>query len=105
MQDTLASHRVDHALGSLEGILRGGLVAGEEQLAHLLDGGAVLAALGREVLVAGNCLTGTLASLFGLGHICILKTLKCLLSLPGTHKLNTGVRHENIIWPWARPVG
>ena len=70
VQNTLASHRVDHALGSLEGCLSGGLVAGEDQLAHLLDGGAVLAALSRKVLVAGNRLTGALnAKSFVMGKI------------------------------------
>ena len=41
-------------------------------------GGAVLAALSRKVLVAGNRLTGALASLFGIGHLCFLKNV-CLM--------------------------
>ena len=36
--------------------------------AHLLDGGAVLAALGGEMQVARNRLTGALASLLGVSH-------------------------------------
>ena len=76
VQNTLASHRVNDALSLLEGFSSGGLVAGENQ--HLLDGGAVLAALSRKVLVAGNRLTGALASLFGIGHLCFLKNV-CLM--------------------------
>ena len=38
------------------------------ELAHLLDGGAVLAALGGEMQVARNRLTGALASLLGVSH-------------------------------------
>lgn len=44
------------------------LVAGGDELAHLLDGGAVLAALGGEMQVARNRLTGALASLLGVSH-------------------------------------
>ena len=44
VQNALAGHRVDHALGLDEGFLSGGLVAGDDELAHGLDGGAVLAA-------------------------------------------------------------
>ena len=39
-----------------------------DELAHLLDGGAVLAALGGEMQVARNRLTGALASLLGVSH-------------------------------------
>lgn len=78
VQNTLACHRVNDALSLLEGFSSGGLVAGENQLAHLLDGGAVLATLSRKVLVAGNRLTGALASLFGIGHLCFLKNV-CLM--------------------------
>lgn len=68
VQNTLACHRVNDALSLLEGFSSGGLVAGENQLAHLLDGGAVLAALGGEMQVARNRLTGALASLLGVSH-------------------------------------
>ena len=51
VQNTLASHRVNDALSLLEGFSSGGLVAGENQLAHLLDGGAVLAAVGGVVFL------------------------------------------------------
>ena len=51
VQNTLASHRVNDALSLLEGFCSGGLVAGENQLAHLLDGGAVLAAVGGVVFL------------------------------------------------------
>ena len=51
VQNTLACHRVNDALSLLEGFSSGGLVAGENQLAHLLDGGAVLAAVGGVVFL------------------------------------------------------
>ena len=78
VQNTLACHRVNDALSLLEGFSSGGLVAGGDELAHLLDGGAVLAALGGEMQVARNRLTGALASLFGIGHLCFLKNV-CLM--------------------------
>lgn len=73
VQNTLGAHRVDHALGLLEGFSSTGLVTGEDQLAHGLDGGAILATLSREMLVASNSLTGALASLVGIGHLEFLK--------------------------------
>ena len=69
VQNALGAHGVDHALGLLEGFLSTGLVAGEDELAHALDSGAVLAALSRKVLVAGNGLAGALASLVGSGPL------------------------------------
>ena len=74
VQNALGAHRVDHALGLLEGFGSGGLVAGNDELAHSLDGGTVLATLSREMLIASNGLTGALASLVGIGHLVFLKT-------------------------------
>ena len=68
VENTLASHGVDHGFSLLEGFLSGRLVAGDDELAHGLDGGAELAALSREVHVAHDHLAGALASLLGIGH-------------------------------------
>ncbi len=68
VQNTLALERVDHGFSTLEGFLSGSLVAGDNELAHSLDGGAVLAALSGEVSITGNVLTGAFASLLGIGH-------------------------------------
>ena len=68
VEHTLAGHLVDRGFGSLEGFLGSSLVAGGDELAHLLDGGAVLAALGGEMQVARNRLTGALASLLGVSN-------------------------------------
>ena len=46
VEHVLAGHLVDHGFSSLEGFEGSSLVAGSDELAHLLDGGAVLAALG-----------------------------------------------------------
>lgn len=54
--------------GSLEGFLGRSSSPAADELAHLLDGGAVLAALGGEMQVARNRLTGALASLLGVSH-------------------------------------
>lgn len=43
VENALAGHGVDHGFGLLEGFLSGGLVAGDDELAHGLDGGAELA--------------------------------------------------------------
>lgn len=69
VENALAAHGVDHALSGLESFLSGGLVAGEDELANALDGGAELAALSGKVLVAGKGLTGALAGLVGIGHL------------------------------------
>ena len=69
VKNALAAHGVDHALGVLESFLSSGLVAGEDELANALDSGTVLAALSREVLVAGKGLTGALASLVRIGQL------------------------------------
>ena len=68
VENALAGHRIDHGFGLLEGFLSGGLVAGGDELAHLLDSGAVLAALGSEMQVARNGLAGALAGLLGISH-------------------------------------
>ena len=78
VENALASHGVDHGFSLLEGFLSGGLVAGDDELAHGLDGGAELAALSREVHVAHNHLAGALASLLGIGHF--FKFLACKLN-------------------------
>ena len=54
VKNALAAHGVDHALGVLESFLSSGLIAGEDELANALDSGTVLAALSREVLIAGK---------------------------------------------------
>ena len=69
VENALASHRIDHGFGLLEGFLSGSLVAGDDELAHGLDGGAELAALSREVQVTRNDLTGALTSLLGISHL------------------------------------
>ena len=69
VKNALAAHGVDHALGVLESFLSSGLIAGEDELANALDSGTVLAALSREVLIAGKGLTGALAGLVGIGHL------------------------------------
>ena len=51
VEHTLAGHLVDRGFGSLEGFLGSSLVAGGDELAHLLDGGAVLAAVGGVVFL------------------------------------------------------
>ena len=73
VKDALGAHGVDHALSLLEGFTGTGLVAGNDELAHALDGGAILAALSRKVLIASNGLTGALAGLVGIGHLVFLK--------------------------------
>ena len=63
VKNLLAGHHVDDLLSLHERFRGGSLVAGNDQLAHGLDGGAVLRTLSRKVLVARNSLTSALASL------------------------------------------
>ena len=51
VEHVLAGHLVDHGFSSLEGFEGSSLVAGSDELAHLLDGGAVLAAVGGVVFL------------------------------------------------------
>ena len=72
VEHVLAGHLVDHGFSSLEGFEGSTLVAGSDELAHLLDGGAVLAALGGEMQITRNGLAGALASLLGIGHFSVV---------------------------------
>lgn len=68
VKDALADHGVEHGFSLDESFLGGSLVASDDELANSLDGGAVLAALGGKMHVAGHDLAGALASLFGISH-------------------------------------
>lgn len=69
VNDFLVGDGVDGAHRFAEHLLRGGLVARGNRLAHLLDGGAQFGALAEIACAVLERLAGTLAGLGGIGHV------------------------------------
>jgi len=91
VQSTFGAHCVNHTLGLLECISSACLVTGENRLTDGLDGGTELGALCREMLIAGNGLTGAFASLFAISHLGIPKNKSFIGS---TLEFKSGVDHS-----------